>query len=101
MLLAVAALSLGVAITGIGFAFERQQMVLAIQTRSIRPICDPSRNAAISACLPVLALATRLGEYGVPAFLGFCLLNILLWAAAAYLPARRIPLFSPRADRVS
>ena len=83
---AVAAIALGFCVTETGFALQKRQIVLTFQTQSVRPILDPGRNAAISACLPVLAVADRHWDYGFGSFLALSGLNILVWAGVIYLP---------------
>ena len=83
-LLGVASLVLGFFVTETGFALRQRQMVLTIQTQSVRPILDPGRNAAISACLPVLAVAGGLRGDGLGAFLALSGLNVLAWAGVIY-----------------
>ena len=81
-LLGAGALVLGAVVTATGFALQNRQMSLVVQTHSVRPVLDSTRNAEISLCLPVLAVADRVADYGFPAFLMLSLLNVAVWAAA-------------------
>ena len=80
------ACGVGTLITICGFVLMRQQLMLAMQTRSMQPICDPSRNAIIDVCLPVFAALDGV-SYNFVFFLPLILGNVLVWGAVFYLPS--------------
>jgi hypothetical protein len=81
---------IGIFLTCWGLVLERDQLVLAMQLQSMKPICDPSRNAVIAVLLPVITFGGDLLDYGIAVFLLLFLLNSLLWAAALYIVGRTV-----------
>jgi hypothetical protein len=100
-LLAVAGLGAGLLITEFGFVLQRQQMMRVLETRSVRPALDSSRNFLIAACQPVLAVADRLVDYGPVLFVVLLVLNVAFWAVLFYLATRRLSFVGVRPGGLS
>jgi len=74
----------GILITVLGLVLQRRQMELTIESQSVRFIMDPGRNAVIDACLPALAVASKLVDYGPIGFVMLLLLNSAAWGLIVY-----------------
>ncbi len=86
---ALLACGVGVLITVSGLVLQQKQLMLALETRSMRPICDPSRNAVIDLCLPVFAALASV-DFSFALFLPLILVNVLAWGAVFCIPSHAL-----------
>jgi hypothetical protein len=92
-LVTILALFFGFAVTGVGFKLQWHQMNETFRSQSVAPLLHPGTNLKISACLPVIKAAQKVGDFGFPVFVLLVVANICFWATIAmalYLAARRM-----------